>query len=298
MCQQAAIDNEYQYFALQNVNPTTAQGYCAVSNDQPTSTSLGQGLIPSGKTPLWSSRTYGQQGNSAILSVTGALSVINSSGTSVFSTPNSSAQPSNYLGCYNDCTQGRGLPVAIAVGSQTDYNYDKCAAAASEKGYSYFGLQFTQPSGTSECWLGNDIDLARSMGQATNCSKVNNIPVGGNCSNAIYTTDSKINFYFLILQDDGNMCIYRGTSPSDNQGYIWCSFTNGKQQKPNPNFQASNSKYGKNWISTGDTLAAGDFIGSTDGSIYLMMQSDGNLVLYTSDNIENCLKMVNKIYKL
>ena len=43
-------------------------------------------------------------------------------------------------------------------------------------------------------------------------------------------------------------------------------------------------------MKTGDTLATGDFVGSNDGSIYLIMQSDGNLVLYTSQSAENCLK--------
>lgn len=292
-CKEAALSGGYQYFALQDVNPSSALGYCAVSNSQPSATKLGAAYIPNKLISIWSTNTAGQPGNSATLTQNGSLSILNSSGTIVFSTDASTAQPSNYLGCYNDCYTGRGLPVSIAIGSNTGYNYDKCAAVASQKGYSYFGLQFTQPSGTSECWLGNDINLARGMGKATNCTKVKNQPVGGSCSNAIYTTNSKINFYFLILQDDGNMCVYRGTGPNDNQGTIWCSSTNGKQQKANPNYQALKSKYGKNWISTGDTLAIGDFVGSNDGSIYLIMQSDGNLVLYTSDNVENCSKMTD-----
>jgi hypothetical protein len=44
-------------------------------------------------------------------------------------------------------------------------------------------------------------------------------------------------------------------------------------------------------MATNSTLAQGDFIGSTDGSIYLIMQSDGNLVLYTSTNDINCTTM-------
>jgi hypothetical protein len=86
--------------------------------------------------------------------------------------------------------------------------------------------------------------------------------------------------YFLILQDDGNVVIYRGTSPSDNQGVIWATGTNGQQQDVNPNYAASNGKYGQNWIPQGSTLAAGDFIGSTSGNMALVMQGDGNLVLY------------------
>ena len=87
------------------------------------------------------------------------------------------------------------------------------------------------------------------------------------------------------------MCIYRGSGPNDNQGNIWCSNTYGKQQKPNPAYTAAKSKYGQNWIASGTALAPGDFVGSNDGSIYLIMQSDGNLSLNVSTNSENCQKM-------
>jgi|GEM_PF-4164854 hypothetical protein len=28
-------------------------------------------------------------------------------------------------------------------------------------------------------------------------------------------------YYYAIMQEDGNLSVYRGTSPSDNQGYVW-----------------------------------------------------------------------------
>jgi hypothetical protein len=49
-CQQAAIINGYQYFGLQNVNPATGIGYCAVSNDQVSATSLGTSTVATGTT--------------------------------------------------------------------------------------------------------------------------------------------------------------------------------------------------------------------------------------------------------
>jgi hypothetical protein len=100
-----------------------------------------------------------------------------------------------------------------------------------------------------------------------------------NCNDVIATCQ-----FFLILQDDGNMCIYRGTGPNDNQGGIWCSSTSGKQQSPNPNMAARNGKYGQEWMLNGATLAPGDFIGSRTGDLALVMQADGNLVLYTFQN--------------
>ena len=95
----------------------------------------------------------------------------------------------------------------------------------------------------------------------------------------------------MVLQDDGNMCIYRGSGPNDYQGSIWCTMTNGKQQKPNPTYTAAKSKFGRNYMMSGETLEVGEFIGSTNGSIYLIMQSDGSLVLYTSKDQINCSKM-------
>jgi hypothetical protein len=130
-----------------------------------------------------------------------------------------------------------------------------------------------------------------SYGIATNCTKISDGSwSGGGWSNAVYSTTTQSN-YFLILQDDGNMCIYRGSGPNDNQGFIWATGTNGKTQSANPNAAASLGKYGKNWIASGSTLAAGDFIGSSNGNLQLVMQSDGNLVLYTFQMGSNCQKM-------
>ena len=67
--------------------------------------------------------------------------------------------------------------------------------------------------------------------------------------------------------------------------------TNGKQQDANAAYAAANGKYGQNWIASGSTLAPGDFVGSTSGNLALIMQTDGNLVLYTFQNVLNCQKM-------
>lgn len=290
-CKQAAITNGYRFFGLQNANTSSGLGYCAVSNSEPALSQYGNAQVPSKMIALWSSNTAGQTGNTAILSNTGSLQVINTSGQAVYSSPATSANPGNYLGCYNDCSQGRGLPTYLGDGK----DYSSCQSAAKSAGLSYFGLQWTQPNGTSQCFAGNDITLGMSMGKASNCTQSNGLTVGGSCSNAIYNTSSSSSNYYLILQDDGNMCIYRGTGPNDNQGGIWCTTTNGKQQSSNPNVLASKGKYGKNWMSSGSTLAPGDFIGSDDGKLALVMQTDGNLVLYTYQMDTNCQKIGDKM---
>ena len=289
-CKYSATAQGYQYFALQNVNTSTSQGYCAVSNSQPTATSLGESNAVTGQAALWSSNTQGQTGNTATLTTSGSLSVINSGGQSVFSTDNSSAQPGNYLGCYGD-SGDRAMP--LQKGGSQEYSYAQCQQLAKDQGASYFGLQNSTSGTNAQCGLSSDLAHTRGYGKAGNCTKTSDGYSGGGWSNAVYNTTSPDSVYYLMVQDDGNVCVYRGGGPNDNQGEIWCSGTNGKGQSPNPAYAAANGKYGNNWISSGATLAAGDFVGSTDGTFALIMQSDGNLVLYTYTFGLNCQKMAD-----
>jgi hypothetical protein len=289
-CKQAAIQQGYQYFALQNVNTTSGLGYCAVSNSEPAISQYGNSMVPNKLVALWSSNTGGQTGNSATLSVSGSLQVINSSGQAVYSTPSTNANPSNYLGCYGD-GPSRAMSVAYSGGSQK-FNNSQCQQAAQQTGYPYYGLQNSTSGTNAQCFLSNNLSQTMEYGAATNCTKISDGSwSGGGWSNAVYNTNSPQSSYFLILQNDGNMCIYRGTGPNNNQGFIWCTMTNGKTQSANPNAAASLGKYGQNWIASGSTLAPGDFVGSSNGNLQLVMQSDGNLVLYTFQMELNCQKM-------
>lgn len=289
-CEQAAITSGYRYFGLQNVNTSTSKGYCAVSNSEPAVTQYGTSQIPNKLVALWSSNTYGQSGNTATLSNTGSLQVLNSSGQAVYSTPSTSANPSNYLGCYGD-NQSRAMSTAWTGGSQ-EYDNSQCQQIAQQNNYQYYGLQDSTSGTNAQCFLSNDITQTMQYGPATNCTQISDGSwSGGGWSNAVYNTTLPQSNYFLILQDDGNMVIYRGTSPSDNQGYIWGTGTNGQQQSANPNVVATKGKFGQNWISSGSVLVAGDFIGSNDGKMALVMQTDGNLVLYTYQMETNCQKM-------
>jgi len=288
MCKQASIDGGYKYFSLQNVNTETSMGYCGVSNDSVGVSQKGTAYAVSGGVALWESKTN-TTGSYSYLTDQGSLSVYNSSGTSIYNTDNSKAQPSNYLGCYGDNSK-RAIPYQQS-GNQS-YDLAQCQQKAIDNGAApYFGLQNSTSGTNAQCFLASNINGVRDYGKASNCTKLSDGSYsGGGWSNAVYSLDPS-SFYFLILQDDGNMCIYRGSSPDDNQGAIWCSSTNGKQQNPNPAYTAAKGKYGKNWIASGSGLSAGDFVGSNDGSTYLIMQGDGNLVLYTSKQTENCQKM-------
>ena len=297
-CKTAAIDGGYQYFGLQNGNLSSGKGYCAVTNDSVGATRNGTSYAVSGGIKLWSSETSGI-GNTATISLQGSLSVINSESMFIFNIPNNNkvyenpasngGTPDDYIGCYGD-TGNR----AIENTSNNQYlTLNECKNLAIDKRFTYYGWQYNRLSLNGWCVGSNDMNKINKYGPATNCTKLSDGTMGGGAwSNAMYKTDLPPSDYYLILQDDGNLCLYKGTGPNDHQGDVWCAMTNGKQQKPNPQFKASNGKFGKNYIKTGDTLAAGDFVGSTDGSIYLLMQSDGNLVLYTSQNKENCSNIV------
>ena len=286
MCQQAAVDNEYQYFALQDVNPSTSKGYCAVSNDLPTTTRLGNAIVPSKQISLWSSDTQGQTGNTAKLTNTGSLSVYNSSGAAVYATP--SPPNTSYVGCYGD-TATRAMQ---NTSNEQYLPFSQCQQLAKDGGYSYFATQDGGPPSAAEgvgwCAASNDLSQAMEYGVANNCTVQNGNWMGGGWSNAIYSLNNNGSFC-LILLDSGNMMIQRGTSPSDNQGIVWQTSTTAN--KPNPQYVAANGKYGKNWISQGSTLAGGDWVGSPNGNIALIMQQDGSLVLYTFDNVSNCQQM-------
>jgi hypothetical protein len=113
--------------------------------------------------------------------------------------------------------------------------------------------------------------------------------VSMDCSDVVATCQ-----FYLILQDDGDMCIYRGTGPNDNQGLIWASNTKGKQyRRGNPKTKAEKGKYGRNYIRVGEYLNQGEWIGSTNGSMQLMMTSDGRLVLYTIETYDSWVKLKN-----
>jgi len=300
MCENAAIMSGNRFFALQDFNESTQSGYCAIANNKITATSLGKSTTISGGNVIWSSKTKGT-GNTANLTSLGQLVVYDLNSNPLYQTLNNNNTESsksktitNYIGCYRD-NPNRAIPLYNK--DSRIYNYNSCEKLAKKNNYKYFSLQYSIPDGSkAQCGLTNDINNARMYGKANNCFETSQgYTVGSGWSNAIYNVATPDSFYYLILQDDGNMVIYRGKDPTDNQGLIWSSNTSSQKQQPNDNYKASKGKFGKNWISNGSTLSSGDWIGSTNGSIYLLMQSDGNLTLNTSIVVGSCKTIKNKI---
>jgi hypothetical protein len=304
MCEQAAINGGYNYFALQDVNTDSSQGYCAVSNDGIAPTQNGISNVVSGQTALWSSNTAGNSGAYASF-VNGSLKVLNSSGAAIFSTPNGNTAPSNYIGCYGDVGgTGRAMTNTISSSGQLlpatgpyswSFGVQQCQQAAQQNNMSYFGLQDVNSEGQAVCFTSNNLSQSQQYGIATNCSQLSDGSwTGGGGSNAIYSTSTPSNSYYVVLQSgDGNMCINMGSGINDYQGNIWCSDTIGQQQQGNPLMVAANNKFGQIWMPSGSALAPGEYLSSENGNLVLIMQSDGNLVLYTYQLAENCQKMAD-----
>jgi len=290
MCEQAAINGGYQYFALQNVNPSTSQGYCAVSNDGIASTQNGTAYAVSNQIALWSSNTSGNPGSYAMFE-NGSLKVLNENGAAIFSTPNSTQNPSNYIGCYGDKST---RAMALYNNGSQQYNNSQCQQIAQQQGATYYGLQNSTSGTNAQCTLSSNLSQAQEYGVATNCTKISDGSwSGGGWSNSIYSTTTPTNSYYLILQSDGNMCIYLGSNPNDNQGLVWSPNTNGKQQQGNPLMVSTNNKFGQAWMPSGSVLYPGEYLSYTNGNLVLIMQTDGNLVLYTYQVAENCQKMAD-----
>lgn len=323
-CKQTAIDGGYPFFALQDVNYSTNKGYCALSNNDVAVKRNGNSYIMKSGIPIWSSRTIGQPGNTATLTNDGSLVILNSSDATAFSTPSKGAV--NYIGCYGDKSNKRvyksgwsfpfskktvimrSLP--LQDDSSHKYNRATCEKLAQDKGNTYYSLQDSKNGENAQCGISNDLPTIKQYGKSSNCTQLEDGSwTGGWYSNAVYSLNpDEMNNYYLILQDDGNMCIYRGSGPQDSQDLIWSAETAGKQRQPNQQYAAAKGTFGTNWIPAGASLAAGDTIGSNDGSIYLVMQTNGDLVLYTSEQVLNCKKMkdsnmgggvkANALYKL
>ena len=289
MCKQAAINTGYQFFGLVDVNITKKTGYCAVSNDAVGVIQKGNSTIPTKLTAIWSSGTQGA-GYYAQINESGSLVVLNSSGANVFSTtpnPNPATEDVNYLGCYQD-HGSRAMPNYLNPGVNTT-KLDECKQLAVDNKYSYYGFQYVH-SDHGECWATNDLASATKYGTATNCAAIDGDGrIGGRgWSNAVYSLTPH-NKYYLIIGEDGVMAIYLGTGPSDSQANIWFSDTRGKQLDVNPQKTAATSKYGVNFMTNQDQiLYSGDYIASNSGNAYLIMQADGNLVLYATTMGSNC----------
>ena len=200
---------------------------------------------------------------------------------------------------------------------------ENCQNYALDNGYQYYGMQKLQngsTGSTANCMVSNDKTQIIAYGQPE--KQLNMVPLwasntsGTDYKTAILLASGQISLSNssgktmivntpassgstgsrLMLFPDGNMYIFASKGLVSNT--IFSSGTSGKQQNKNSNWIASKGKYGKSYLNSGQGLNANEWIGSDDGSLQLIMQTDGNLVLYTSTTIEGCVldKSTNKMF--
>jgi hypothetical protein len=90
----------------------------------------------------------------------------------------------------------------------------------------------------------------------------------------------------LMLGDDGNL-----TLTDSNSDIVWQSNTKSTGLELEK-YKASNGKYGRNYLLSGETLKTGEFIGSPSGNCFLIMNGNKNDCtqngLQLSYNVVNC----------
>ena len=307
-CEKYAINNDFKFFGLQDLqaNGTAA---CLVSNDYDKTIKYGSASKQETIIPIWASNTQ-SRGQSYIAQVvgTGQLTVYD------INNPSATIYKSNEVvpGCTN---WGTMLIDSATYGGNCRERFTRVPFGRGQIGVSIGNVTDKVAGGTVNCNFKENCSIPISNGTfgdpVVGCSK--GFDVAYKCGGTPFTRnlnpaegqtmilDCKDHMqtacqFYLILQDDCNMCLYKGKDPSDRKDGIWMSHTNGKQRSPNSEWVASKGKYGRNYLKLGETLATNEWIGSNDGSIKLIMQTDGNLVLYTSEEKAGCSVKNNKTY--
>lgn len=91
--------------------------------------------------------------------------------------------------------------------------------------------------------------------------------------------------FFAIMQSDGNFCVYRGTGPDDNHGFVWgCN----RESLPGGPYFAIMQSDGNFCVYTGTDPSDGrsgvwcSMQTAPEGLFYALMQDDGNFCVYRS----------------
>lgn len=301
-CQEYAVENGYKYFGLQDVQPD-GNAACLVSNDITRTQIYGDASKQFNAIPIWSSNTSGTDANSFVISDSGRMLVLNSSNNILWQSINAPADcwwggninEDSLSATYGSNCGNKGYQITQNNARDTVLKYLNDAKSKSTSKITEFVFPVNNSvlgdpaSGCAKGW-----DAAYQCGNAWKTQHLD-YAEGQNvifdCTNEVANCS-----FYMILQSDGNLCLYRGTDPSNNKGGIWCTMTNGKQKSPNPEWAATNGKFGRSYLKLGEGLAPGEWIGSDDGSLKLIMQTDGNLVLYTSETKMGCKVINDKTY--
>lgn len=305
-CKQFASDNDFAYFGMQNAQPDGTAA-CLVSNDYAATTKYGPPPVYI-SIPVWS--YYTSPGNYLIME-NSRLIIRNSAGNDVVRFPDGEDQA---------CVNGGALNMidgfsATYGGNCSANNVKNNNVGPIVQGY-YNLYSLNNKFGDSPFLLAQAISNDMFGDPAQGCPKgfdtvykCGNTTMSGHmdyAENQVYYYDCRgvqatCSFIFFV-QDDGNLCIWKngvdgiwGTGPIANFGV------------QNPGWSGG-GKYGNNILSNGQRLNPGEWIGSSNGCYKLIMQSDGNLVLYAAQLGAQCYEndkgemvapnLMNAVYKI
>jgi len=284
-CQEYAVDNGYQYFGLQDYKEDGTAA-CLVSNDLLKTQIYGDASKQTTIVPVWASNTSGMNSKTAKLRNTGRFVLVDESGN--VNWQSTDKDPVNCAIQYSitEASDAAGNDLSHYKNVTLDYCQSECKNDNNCYGFSI------NTDNNNECWLKSQFKTIVSSNKRELYQKVK--PNKQTCK------------FLLMLHDDGNLCLYQGTPDNIIYPSVWCTMTNGKQLEPNIDWEASKGTFGRNYIIGGEVLSTDQWIGSTNGSLKLIMQSDGNLVLYTSETKTGCIQKdktyggpwVNAVYKL
>jgi hypothetical protein len=309
-CQEYAVENGYSLFGLQDYQ-SNGTASCLVSNDIVRTKLYGDATTQSTLIPIWSSNTSGQ-GATCIVSSDGKL-IINETSNNNILWQSSNAPSSCLFGGKVNSETIQGSFGGNCVGKPLNID---CGNPDKNKSYGPEGIignlnkiLKNMVLNTNESnWSFNPMNDFKEKDPAVCCAKKIDYTYqcgGGPFKKGQISGGSNINFdcskevnyctFILLLQSDGNLCLFRGT-PEKMEENIWCTNTTGLQKSPNQEWISKKGKYGRNYIKLNEGLGPGDWIGSEDGSFKLIMQQDGNLVLYTSETSSGCKTLNGKTY--
>jgi hypothetical protein len=300
-CQEYSINNGYKYFGLQDVQ-SDGKVLCSISNDLDKTKSYGDASTLFNSIPIWSTNSQGSNSVYSFLSTSGMIILYGSDGTINWSSPNNppecinggSFNLTNITATYGANCNDNGFDVP--QGNATDDVKSLLSLVSPSDAQLQYPISNSNPYGDPAVGCGKSWDTAYQCGNIWKSAHLDY----GEGQNFIYDCKEETSkcVFFLILQSDGNLCIYRGSDPSNKKELIWATQTTGQQKAPNTNWVASKGKFGRNYLKTNEYLASEEWIGSDDGSLKLIMQKDGNLVLYTNENTSGCKVINNKTFGL
>lgn len=179
-----------------------------------------------------------------------------------------------------------------------------CAQTAMDQGYSYFGLAGTDSQNVlgSQTCMGYKATPTITMGinvlWSTNTTGSNLLQIYSDGHFAVVGTNwgRPVKYaspipsplpggpFYLVLDDNGELSV-RSAYLSNGPPFVWNTPTTGMAHDNNEEWEAPNGAPGINYlVSNGRSyLFPGEWMGSPNGTCRLVMETSGNLVLYTSN---------------